>query len=371
MSEKPRKSKGAPGQATHWLITGDDDFAIQQRTAELMTENTPEDPMSIEVISGHVDSVDAALRQTASAIEALQTLPFFGGKKLVHFKDVNFAGDSVQGKSPVVQEILLKLLEIVTALNPEQAQMIVSCIGIDKRRSFFKKFSDAGKVETYAKPELNRARDLEAWMGEIESRFRERGLVAGPGVVERLIDAAGDDSRRLINEIEKLALYCHPRTRIEEHDARLLCQGTREMVVWDLCETVTKGKALEALRLLKQLLFQNERPERLLIALENQVRLAALGVFLLEQGKLKLVDRRGFMDCELAPGAETFISANRKGERVSLFPLAKAVSAARHRPSARWFRLIEIVHQAHLDMFGGGSDREQLLESIVLKIASA
>lgn len=366
MTEKPRKSK-----ATHWLITGDDDYAIQQRAAELMKVNAPEDQMSVEVISGHIDSVDAAIRQTGSAIEALQTLPFFGGKKLVHFKDVNFAGDSVQGKSPAVQDVLAKLLEIVTKNDPEQAQIIISCIGIDKRRSFYKKFSEAGKVETFEKPELNRARDMEAWMGEIENRFKERGLVAGPGVVERLVDAAGDDSRRLISEIEKLALYCHPRTRIEEHDAKLLCQGTREMVVWDLCETVTKGKAIEALRLLKQLLFQDERPERLLIALENQVRLAALGVFLLEQGRLKLVDRRGFIDCELAPGAENFIAASRKGEKVSLFPLAKAVNAARHRPSARWFRLIEIVHQAHLDMFGGGGDREQLLESVVLKIASA
>jgi len=66
MTEKPRKSK-----ATHWLITGDDDFAIQQRAAELMKVNAPEDPMCVEVISGHIDSVDAAIRQTASAIEAL------------------------------------------------------------------------------------------------------------------------------------------------------------------------------------------------------------------------------------------------------------------------------------------------------------
>lgn len=367
MSEKTRKPK-----ASHWLITGDDDYAIQQRAAVVMKENDPGDSMNVEVVSGHADSVDAALRQTAAAIEALQTLPFLGGKKLIHFKDVNFLADTVEGRSAAVQESIQKLVEVATSLSPDEAQLVISAIGIDKRRTFFKGWGKIGSVEVLEKPELKRPQDLAAWASEIEKRFQELGLEAGAGVAERLVDAAGDDTRRLQAEIEKLSLYCHPRTRVEESDVKAICHGTREMVVWDLCDAVAEGRTVEALRLLKALLHQNERPERLLIALEGQVRLAALGTFLLETGRLKLVQKGSFVDAQLSPGSEDLVASGKKGEKFSLFPLGKAARAGRRKPSAKWFPLVEIVHQAHLEMFSGGAgDREQLLESVVVKLTAA
>jgi len=73
-----------------------------------------------------------------STIAALQTLPFFGGGKLVWLKSANFLSDDVRGKSANVLEPLEELAAILIGGLPDNVTLLVSAIDPDKRRSFIK-----------------------------------------------------------------------------------------------------------------------------------------------------------------------------------------------------------------------------------------
>ncbi|MFH1066507.1 MAG: DNA polymerase III subunit delta [bacterium] len=263
-------------QDKHILIGGNDEFAVKNHAAEAARSLAPADAMNFEMVNGCVENEEIALRQLASAREALQTLPFFGGRKVVHLKDVNFLGDDALGRNAQIIASLEKLVEILSSLPAASAQCIISAVGVDKRRVFFKAFSKFGHVESFDKVDLSRERDFGAWVDEVEERMAAEGLQADPLVVERLVELVGNDSRALQGEIEKIKLYIHPRTKAEENDLRAIASESRAMVVWDLCDAVTLGKTTEAVRLLKKLLAQKETEVGILILLSNHIRLAAL-----------------------------------------------------------------------------------------------
>ena len=76
-------------------------------------ELTPPDAgdFGLEVIDGCGDNSEQSAARIRSAIEALQTLPFFGGK-LVWLKNANCLGDSVIGRSAAAQDALAELAEV-------------------------------------------------------------------------------------------------------------------------------------------------------------------------------------------------------------------------------------------------------------------
>ena len=76
------------------LIYGDEDFAVKQRARQLNDKWCAEvGGMDHETIDAAVGNSGEALKALGKLREALQTLPFFGGGKVVWFKDCSFLGD--------------------------------------------------------------------------------------------------------------------------------------------------------------------------------------------------------------------------------------------------------------------------------------
>src|SRR3954465_11638992 len=78
----------------------------------------------IEVIDACADNVDQAVTKIRLAMEALQTLPFFGGSKLVWFKNANCLADSVIGRSSSVLAALEELAELIEAGLPQDVTLL-------------------------------------------------------------------------------------------------------------------------------------------------------------------------------------------------------------------------------------------------------
>lgn len=321
--------------------------------------------MNLETVHGATDTVDEAVRQIHSTIEALKTLPFFGGLKLVHLKDASFLADTVTGRSETVQNALADLLDTVRPLPPEEVMLVISAHGVDKRRSFFKQFSSLAKVELFDRIDISRAQDLSDWLEQVDAALKDAELDPDELVVEHLVELIGNDSRALHAEIEKLKLYVHPHRRVTLQDIRAICSPNREMVVWDLCDAITEGRSADALKLLHQLLAQGESEVGLLILLGGHIRLAALGTHLQETGKLFLRKKGNWVDVELAPEADSLLPRNRKGEKPNTFRMGKVVRQASRRKARSWFHAVEIIHQTHREMFRSGTDQRQLLEKAV------
>src|SRR6187455_1498706 len=108
------KTKAAR-QTTHlYAVVGSDESAVKAVAAELAANLTPADAgdFGLEVIDGCADNADQAAARIRSAIEALQTLPFFGGGKLVWLKNANFLGDTGSGSTASVQSALEDLADL-------------------------------------------------------------------------------------------------------------------------------------------------------------------------------------------------------------------------------------------------------------------
>src|SRR5437879_3948863 len=112
------KAKAKPVAASKiYAVVGSDEAEVKRVAGELATELTPPDAgdFGLEVIDGCADNSEQAAARIRSAIEALQTLPFFGSAKLVWLKNANFLSDTIIGRSASVQSALEELAEIINS----------------------------------------------------------------------------------------------------------------------------------------------------------------------------------------------------------------------------------------------------------------
>src|SRR5277367_1124125 len=120
------------------FICGQDDFLVgrmgRKRFDELSGE-TP-DEFSQEVVSGfaaNVDDVEAAVNRFR---EAVQTMPMFGGRRVVWLKDVNFLADSVTGKAESTLGRVEDLQQLLQSVDPAETAVLVTAAPVDRRRTF-------------------------------------------------------------------------------------------------------------------------------------------------------------------------------------------------------------------------------------------
>src|ERR1700745_3370524 len=109
------KAKTKAASANTYAVVGSDEAEVKRVAAELASNLTPPGAgdFGLEIIDGAADNADQAEARVRSAIEALQTLPFFGNTKVVWLKNVNFVGDDQKGRSTSVQSALEELAEVI------------------------------------------------------------------------------------------------------------------------------------------------------------------------------------------------------------------------------------------------------------------
>src|SRR5258708_33924205 len=123
-----------------YAVVGSDDVEVKHTAAELAEKLVPADAsdFGVDGIDGAADNADQAAARIRSTIEALRTLPFFGGEKLVWLKNANFLGDDQKGRSAAVQAALEELAETIDDGLGSEITFLLSAIDVDKRRSFYK-----------------------------------------------------------------------------------------------------------------------------------------------------------------------------------------------------------------------------------------
>src|SRR5262252_4700264 len=109
------KTKTKSETANTYAVVGSDEAEVKHVAAELAEKLTPSDAgdFGLEVIDGAADNAEQAVARISSAIEALQTLPFFGSTKVVWLKNANFLGDDAKARSAVVQSALEELTDVI------------------------------------------------------------------------------------------------------------------------------------------------------------------------------------------------------------------------------------------------------------------
>jgi len=130
------------------LFCGEDEFAVKQTARQRYQQwSTELGGMDHEIIDAAVGNSGEALNALRKLREALQTLPFFGGAKVIWLKDCNFLGEERTAQSAAVTEALAELAQELKAFQWQGVRLLVSAGKVDKRKVFFKALDKIGSVE--------------------------------------------------------------------------------------------------------------------------------------------------------------------------------------------------------------------------------
>jgi DNA polymerase-3 subunit delta len=194
-------------EARFRFVCGNDDFLVSRKGAEIWAANVPSgaDFMCVEIVEGRVLTVENALTAIQQCIGALQTMPMFGDRKYVWFKDVSFMGDTVQSKSADVQEGVEKLQSVLGTIRPHEVFVLFTVVPIDRRRRQFKWFQENGNVEFLAS---DNEKDLQqAVTVLVQELLKASQKSIHPSAMNVFLSKVGSNPRMALAEMQKLITW--------------------------------------------------------------------------------------------------------------------------------------------------------------------
>jgi len=352
------------------FLCGSDEDAVKRAAADLAQQLAPADAMNLETIDGRATTVEEAAKSIEKVREAILTLPFFGGGKLVWWKAVNFFDETGVGRHASVKEALESLQPDLARVDGTSVTLLISALGIHKGRSFGKALLKIARAKYFDLPDLRNTSEDEI-IFQIERRMKDAGIRPGPGAAERFFQATGIDTAVWSQEIEKLACFAgEGNTELAREDVNRVISGSREVLIWDFCHAVLGGEAKVALAQLSALLAQDESEVGILILLAGQIRLAALAAVLRENRMLRL-NRGSFTSAEVSAEGQAYLPRKKSGEPISTYSLGQAAQRSQHRPAKFWFQALSIIYRTQKVMLTGESDKRRALELAILEIVAA
>src|SRR4029077_11701260 len=272
-----------------YAVVGSDDLEVKHTAAELAEKLKPAaaGEFGLETIDGSADNADQAASRIRSTIEALRTLPFFGGEKLVWLKNANFLSDDQKARSATVQAALEELSETIDAGLGSEITFLLSAIDVDKRRSFYKSVAKRAELQIFDKLDSSRGGWEEQATEMVEARAKKRKLQFDDRALELFVLLTGGDTREIENELEKIEIFLGKERAVNIDLVRELVPLTREGVIFDLSNALAGRDLSRALELVRQLLDQGESAIGiLLVAILPTVRNLLLAKDLMERLRL-------------------------------------------------------------------------------------
>jgi len=304
-------------------ILGNDEGRVKETALRLSKKLSPADAgdFGLEIIAGQADNTEHAVRIVGSTIEALQTLPFFGGEKVVWLQGANFFGDTQTGKSQGTLDATEDLMAILEGGIPTDVQFILSASEIDKRRSFYKKLTKLTKVEVFDKVDISKDGWEKQVVSGVNQRARQMGLSFAPGAAEQFVLNVGADTRQLNSEMEKLSIYVGDRPATVE-DVRKVVASTHIGVIWEIGDALARRNLPLTLHLIDSQVRRGENAIGLLLAaIVPKVRQLLHIGDLLERHRLPTGNYNAFEAAiNRLPESETLHFPRKKDGGISCYP---------------------------------------------------
>jgi DNA polymerase-3 subunit delta len=285
----PKTKAKTVATAKIYAIAGSDDVEVKRTAAELAEKLRPKDAgeFGTDTIDGAADNADQAAARIRSTIEALRTLPFFGGEKLVWLKNANFLGDDQKARSASVQIALEELSETIATDLGSEITFLISAVDVDKRRSFYKTLAKRAELQIFDKLDSSRGGWEEEATELVQMRAKKRKLQFADDALELFVLLTGGDTREIENELEKIDIYLDQERAVNVDLVRELVPLTREGVIFDLSNALAERDLERALNMLRQLLDQGESAIGiLLVAILPTVRNLLLAKDLMERHRI-------------------------------------------------------------------------------------
>jgi DNA polymerase-3 subunit delta len=363
-------------QAPIRAVLGSDESEVKRAARELADAMTPADggDFACDVIDGAAENADQAAERIHQTIEALLTFPFFGGEKLVWLKNATFLADDPTGRSQGVLDALEKLSETLAGGIPDGTRFLLSAIGVDKRRTFYKALGKVGKVDVFDRLDVSRAGWEELAAEIVESGARRRELRFSADALELFTLYTGGDRRMIENEMEKLDLFIgRSRRDVRADDVRQVVPLSRAGIVFELGNALAERDLNRALSLLDQLLFQGESPIGiLLVAIIPTVRNLLVVKDLMARHRLQRPAQPFFFAKTLERLPEHALAhlPRKKDGTVNAYALGIAAQHAdRHTPE-ELRRALDACLEANVQLVTSGLEPSILLSQLLVRIVA-
>lgn len=284
-----------PAKKPFVFVCGPDDFLVNrvgQQRFEALAAAAQVDEFGREVVSGFSGNIDEVTAAVNRFRDAVQTVPMFGGQRVVWFKDVNFLADSVTGRAEGTLEQVGALQELLEKVNPDEVAVVITASPVDRRRSF-PKWCEARADFQLAGGDGEAAGEV--LVGVALAAARELGATFADGALEVLLEKTGPNSRLITEEVQKLAAYAAegdgPATITEEHVAEVVA-NTAEGDFFESAERFFAGDLRGTLAALQRHFFAGGDARPVLAALQNRNRILLQARVLMDAGELRAPSER-------------------------------------------------------------------------------
>lgn len=367
------KAKTKTSESNIHAVVGSDESEVKRVAAELAAKLAPPDAgeFGVEVIDAAADNVDQAVTKIRLAMEALQTLPFFGGAKLVWFKNANCLADSVIGRSASVLGALEELAELIETGLPQDVTLLISATETDKRRAFYKMLGRRAEVQVIDRLDSTRAGWEEEATEIVRRRVKTAKLQFDEEALELFVLLTGGDTRQINNELEKIDLYLGAERRVNVEHVRELVPLSRAGVIFELGNALAACDLERALMLVKRLLDQGESAIGiLLVAILPTIRNLLLAKDLMERHRIPRPHAPFSFISALnrLPAEATGHLPRKKDGSINGYALGIAAQQAHRFQTEKLIAGLEACLEANLRLVSSQLDHELILTEIVVKL---
>jgi DNA polymerase-3 subunit delta len=363
--------------ANFHVIVGSDDGMVREEALLLYNELTGgnDDGFTHETIDGNADNSEGAYEICSSVSQALMTLPMFGGDKVVWLRNVNFLGDDVTGRAQRTEAGVEMLRGILEKGLPGGIKFLISADKMDKRKSFWKFLEKSAAVRSYDKIDIGKDGWEEQVACLVEGRADQLGLNFENEALELFIMLAGERSKQIANELEKLDLFLGKERRVVTlDDVRTLVPLSREAVVFEIGQAIQKGHVVRAIQLVDEQLAAEESAIGIMRAsIIVVVRNLYMAKLILEKFKAPTGNYGAFAGAlnRLPAADRAWLPQKKDGTGVNLYPVYLVVSHAKHFSLEGLQRVMEQTQRADQALVTTGLDHRMVLHRLIAQIAAA
>jgi len=357
------------------LVFGDEDFLVRDRASQVYegwcAEAGGEDH---QIIDGTVRNAAEALEALAKLNEAVQTLPFFGGAKVVWLRGANFLGDERTASSRDVTDRLNGLAKGWETFDWQGVRVLISCGKVDKRKAFFKSAKKIAAVEDLSITDKDRGSRAALI---VRQRLAELGKKISPHVADELILLAGSDLQQLHTEADKLAAYVGEREEVMRQDVHEIATRTRQAQGFALADALGERNLPKLLRVLDEELWvvkldAKKSPIALLYGLITKVRTM---IFLKEMLRLKWIRTGGGYQqfkSQLEAIQDDRLPDERKFNPKAMHPymLFNALGHARQYSEGELTRAMDILLRCNRQLVSSSTDDTLILQQALVQIVN-
>lgn len=365
-----------PTQAPFRFVYGEDEYSVKRHAKSIMDEWTAATPEAeTELIDSQVSNAGEALRVLGRLREALQTLPFFGGGKIIWLRDCNFLGDDRTASSQEVAAFLVDLAKELKDFPWQGVQLLISAGKVDKRKTFFKSAKSLARMENFdgwKETDRNWQAQAESW---IRNELRDRRKQIQREALTLLIECVGPNPRLLSQEIEKLCLYCDDEAEITRRHVAEIAIQNKSARAFALGDALGDRDLVRLLRTLDEELWGVKQDRQkseigLLYGLISKVRTLLLAKEMLNEKMLRVERDYARFQAQWQRLPKDRFPEDRRYNPVSMQPFVifKALSQARHYSSEELVRAMEGLLQCNHRLVTGGLDSALVLQQTLIQI---